>query len=101
MYKIISSALPKAQQKIAQYEALKSQINPHFLANALETVQMKAIINGQRDISEMVGILGKLFRIHIQTGKRPSPCGKSSIRYGSAIKSGTLKISQREANPSK
>ncbi|MFS0839763.1 cache domain-containing sensor histidine kinase [Paenibacillus sp. 1P03SA] len=63
------SSMAKAQQKIAQYGALKSQINPHFLANALETVQMKAIINGQRDISEMVGLLGKLFRIHIQTGK--------------------------------
>ncbi|WP_172798784.1 sensor histidine kinase [Paenibacillus sp. FJAT-26967] len=63
------SSMAKAQQKIAQYGALKSQINPHFLANALETIQMKAVINGQRDISEMVGILGKLFRIHIQTGK--------------------------------
>ncbi|OAB32066.1 hypothetical protein PMSD_18175 [Paenibacillus macquariensis subsp. defensor] len=58
-----------AQQKIAQYGALKSQINPHFLANALESVQMKAVLSGQRDIAEMVGLLGRLFRIHIQTGK--------------------------------
>lgn len=63
------SSMAKAQQKVAQYGALKSQINPHFLANVLESIQMKAIINGQRDIGEMVGIVGRLFRIHIQTGK--------------------------------
>lgn len=63
------SSMAKAQQKIAQYGALKSQINPHFLANVLETIQMKAIINGQRELGEMVGIVGRLFRIHIQTGK--------------------------------
>ncbi|MBP1961604.1 cache domain-containing sensor histidine kinase [Paenibacillus aceris] len=63
------SATAKVQQKIAQFGALKSQINPHFLANVLESIQMKAVINGQRDISEMVGMIGRLFRIHIQTGK--------------------------------
>lgn len=63
------SSMAKAQQKVAQYGALKSQINPHFLANVLESIQMKAIINGQRDIGDMVGIVGRLFRSHIQTGK--------------------------------
>ncbi|MCH1624065.1 cache domain-containing sensor histidine kinase [Ferdinandcohnia quinoae] len=63
------SSILKAQQKIAQYRALKSQINPHFLANALESIQMKAVINKQLDISEMIGLLGRLFRSHIQTGK--------------------------------
>ncbi|MDQ8735166.1 sensor histidine kinase [Paenibacillus sp. LHD-38] len=63
------SSMAKAQQKVAQFGALKSQINPHFLANVLESIQMKAVINGQRDIGEMVGIVGRLFRVHIQTGK--------------------------------
>ena len=63
------SSMAKAQQKVAQYGALKSQINPHFLANVLESIQMKAVINGQREIGEMVGIVGRLFRIHIQNGK--------------------------------
>nr|WP_313638365.1 histidine kinase [Paenibacillus sp.] len=40
------SSMAKAQQKVAQYGALKNQINPHFLANVLESIQMKAIING-------------------------------------------------------
>ncbi|QMV43178.1 cache domain-containing sensor histidine kinase [Cohnella cholangitidis] len=63
------SSITKAQQKVAQFGALKSQINPHFLANALESIQMKAVLSGQRDIGEMVGLLGRLFRTHIQTGK--------------------------------
>jgi len=63
------SATMMANQKVAQYGALKSQINPHFLANALESIQMKAIMSGQRNIAEMIGLLGRLFRIHIQTGK--------------------------------
>ncbi len=63
------SSMTMAQQKVAQYGALKSQINPHFLANTLESIQMKAILAGQRDIGEMIGLLGRLFRIHIQTGK--------------------------------
>lgn len=62
-----------AKQKIAQYGALKSQINPHFLANALESIQMKAVISGQRDIAEMIGMLGRMFRTHIQTGKELVP----------------------------
>lgn len=67
------TSITKAQQKVAQYGALKSQINPHFLANALESVQMKAIIGGQREIGEMIGRLGRLFRIHIGTGKETVP----------------------------
>jgi len=67
------SSMAKAQQKVARFGALKSQINPHFLANALETVQMKAVIGGQRELGEMVGLLGRLFRIHIQTGKKTVP----------------------------
>ncbi|MGB2873147.1 sensor histidine kinase, partial [Psychrobacillus psychrotolerans] len=59
----------KAQQQLAHYRALKSQVNPHFLANALESIQMKAVINKQRDIAEMIGLLGQLFRITIQSGK--------------------------------
>lgn len=59
----------KAQQQLAHYRALKSQVNPHFLANALESIQMKAVINKQRDIAEMIGLLGQLFRVTIQSGK--------------------------------
>jgi len=63
------SSKAKVQQKVARLGALKSQINPHFLANALESVQMKAILNDQREIGEMIGTLGQLFRIHTKMSK--------------------------------
>lgn len=63
------SSIFKAQQKLAHYQALKSQVNPHFLANALESIQMRAVLTDQRDIAEMIGVLGALFRSSIQTGR--------------------------------
>lgn len=86
----------KAKQKEAQFSALKSQINPHFLANTLETIQMQAIINNQRHLGEMIGVLGKLFKIHTQTGKELVPLHRElehirlyialqQMRYGDKI----------------
>lgn len=60
-------ASAKAKQKEAQFIALQSQINPHFLANTLESIQMKAVLNDQREIGEMIGALGHLFRIHTRS----------------------------------
>lgn len=68
-HNIERTTILKTQQKVAHYSALKSQIHPHFLANALESIQMQAIINDQRDIGEMIGLLGALFRKSIQSGK--------------------------------
>lgn len=46
----------------AQISALQSQINPHFLYNTLETINMMAISMGAYDISETVSDLGALMR---------------------------------------
>lgn len=67
------STILKTQQKVAHYSALKSQIHPHFLANALESIQMQAVINDEREIAEMIGLLGALFRKSIQSGKEVIP----------------------------
>ncbi|NJD03834.1 MAG: sensor histidine kinase [Ruminiclostridium sp.] len=56
------------KQKDAELKALQNQINPHFLYNTLETVQMKAVINKQSHIAEMVAALGKLFEYSIGKG---------------------------------
>lgn len=46
----------------AEYRALQSQINPHFLYNALETINSLAQINGQHEISQMICALADMFR---------------------------------------
>lgn len=46
----------------AEYRALQSQINPHFLYNALEIINSLAQINGQHEISQMICALADMFR---------------------------------------
>lgn len=45
-----------------QYNALQSQINPHFLYNTLESIRSMAKIMGAEKISNMVYLLGNIFR---------------------------------------
>ena len=46
----------------AQISALQSQINPHFLYNTLETINMMAISSGAYEISDAVSNLGSMMR---------------------------------------
>lgn len=46
----------------AEYRALQSQINPHFLYNTLETINSLAQINNQSEISQMICSLADMFR---------------------------------------
>lgn len=60
----------KTSQKDAEFKMLTSQINPHFLYNTLETIRMKARINKQYEIEELVKMLGKILRSSIQAGEK-------------------------------
>ncbi|WP_416147400.1 sensor histidine kinase [Salipaludibacillus sp. HK11] len=59
--------LEKRQDEI-KFKMLASQINPHFLFNTLETIRMKAHINGEKEIAQAVKRLGKLLRISLEVG---------------------------------
>lgn len=59
-----------SKQMEIEFKMLASQINPHFLYNTLETIRMKALVNKQREIAELVKMLAKLMRRNIQVGDK-------------------------------
>lgn len=47
------------QQQEMEFKMLASQINPHFLYNTLETIRMKALKEGNKEVSNSIMLLGK------------------------------------------
>lgn len=56
-------------EKEAQFAALQAQINPHFLYNALDNMNMMLIVRGQEDISDFVMQLSDLMRYNIDASR--------------------------------
>ena len=54
------------ERKRVQATTLEAQIAPHFLYNALDMINWKAIENEQYEISEMLGILGDILRYSVK-----------------------------------
>lgn len=50
------------QQQIMEYKLLAGQINPHYLYNTLETIRMKALTGGDKEVAEAIKILGRTLR---------------------------------------
>lgn len=59
------SAIELKQNEI-KFKMMASQINPHFLFNALESIRMKAHTRGQTDIALVVRLLGKMMRKNLE-----------------------------------
>lgn len=62
------ATLLERKQNQIKFKMMASQINPHFLFNALESIRMKAHLNGEKEISQIVKLLGKLMRNSIEVG---------------------------------
>ncbi|MGF7036341.1 two-component system sensor histidine kinase YesM [Paenibacillus mucilaginosus] len=56
------------QQRDIKLKMMASQINPHFLFNALESIRMKAHMQGQAELAAIVRSLGKLLRKNLEIG---------------------------------
>lgn len=52
--------------KESQIQALQMQINPHFLYNTLDCINWRAQIDGNKEVAEMIRILGKFFRSNME-----------------------------------
>lgn len=50
----------KLRQKDAEYEALQSKINPHFLYNALQTIHSLAVLERHEDVETVTAALGEM-----------------------------------------
>ena len=66
IYEVNESNIQKNQLVLKQNELrlkmMASQINPHFLFNALESIRLKALLNEERDVAQIIKVLGKLMR---------------------------------------
>lgn len=54
----------------AEYQVLESQINPHFIMNVLETINMRCRLAGQKETAELVVSLGSLLGSNVRTKHR-------------------------------
>lgn len=54
--------IEQLHQQETAYKMLQSQIDPHFMYNALEGIRMMAEMRDQDDISDMIFSLGKMMR---------------------------------------
>jgi len=53
----------------ADFKVLQSQINPHFLYNTLESISMKAEVDQNYEVADMISMLGRLFRMTINNSR--------------------------------
>jgi two-component system sensor histidine kinase YesM len=56
------------RQREIKLKMLASQINPHFLFNALEAIRMRAYCNGDEEVAEAIMLLGKIIRRNLEIG---------------------------------
>jgi two-component system sensor histidine kinase YesM len=63
----LQEAQMSLQQKQMELKVLQSQINPHFLCNALETIRGMALIEQKENIAVMAASLGSLLRYNLKT----------------------------------
>lgn len=77
MNQIVETTDRNTKLEIAQREIklkmMASQINPHFLFNTLEAIRMNAHLRGEKELANVVRLLGKLMRKNLEAGRERAP----------------------------
>lgn len=68
------------EHRYAQLNALQSQINPHFLFNALETIRMRSMMKNETETAKIIHNMAKLFRSSL-TWKRDKVKLKEEVEF--------------------
>ncbi len=78
------SQLVKAQleRETAQAKllALQSQVNPHFMFNALECIRLKAVVKNETETAQMIKYMSRMFR-HIINWDDDIICLKDDMKF--------------------
>lgn len=69
------------QQQQMELKLLINQINPHFLYNTLETIRMKAFVDGNLEVATAIKLLGKSMRYVLNNTKTSSTTLAKEIDY--------------------
>lgn len=64
----LQKRLMEQKQNEIKFKMMASQINPHFLFNALESIRMEAHLKGETEIANVVRLLGKMMRSNLEIG---------------------------------
>lgn len=77
--KLIQARLERetAQAKLL---ALQSQVNPHFMFNALESIRLKALTKGEHETATMIKYMSRMFR-HLINWEEDIICLKDDIKF--------------------
>ncbi|MCM3633725.1 sensor histidine kinase [Paenibacillus camelliae] len=68
------------EHRYAQLNALQSQINPHFLFNALETIRMRSMMKNETETAKIIHNMAKIFRSSL-TWKRDKVKLKEEVDF--------------------
>jgi two-component system, sensor histidine kinase YesM len=73
----------RVQKEAMEYRALQMQINPHFLNNALETINWTAVslLGGPNDVSHMICLLSRLLKYSMVVAEDPGVALEEEIEH--------------------
>jgi Predicted signal transduction protein with a C-terminal ATPase domain len=72
--------MAEIKEKHARLQSLQSQINPHMLYNTLESIRMKAVVQEQEQIAEMIKVLARMFKHSLRSDSQ-SNLVRDELRY--------------------